>query len=125
MLRMNKNKKGQAGFVITVELLLIVVILVMGLVSGWAKVRDQTAAELGDTGDAIGAIDQSYRVMGTQWLLGNGTGPVGAHAGFQFDDALDAAVVPSAVGGDGAFQGYSSAPVPAVTGTTLFEVSVF
>lgn len=124
MMRMNKNKKGQAGFVITVELLLIVVILVMGLTTGWTKVRDQSIAELSDTGSAIGAIDQSYINYGTNWL-GPLAGPIAAHAGFQFDDAVDTATL-TAVGGDGVLAAYSSAPTPAVTGTAAsFEANTF
>ncbi len=121
MMRMNKNKKGQAGFVITVELLLIVVVLVMGLITGWTKVRDQSLAELGDTGDAIGAIDQSYINRGTNWLTA--LGPVAAHAGFQFDDAADTAAA-AVVGGDAATVSYGGAITAATTGGT-FETAVF
>jgi hypothetical protein len=123
MMRMNKNKKGQAGFVITVELLLIVVILVMGLVTGWAKVRDQSLAELGDTGDAIGAIDQSYQVMGTRWLTAIGI--MAAHTPFGFTDAVDTAAT-TAIGGDGATQEYNTNLTAAVTGSGgTFEASTF
>ena len=122
MMKMNKNKKGQAGFVITVELLLIVVILVMGLVSGWGKVRDMTVAELGDTGDAVGAIDQTYTLRGTNWT--NPSGVIAAHAGFQFDDATDP--VAAGVGGDGIIIQYGTAPTAAVTGVAAnFEASTF
>ena len=122
MMKMNKNKKGQAGFVITVELLMIVVILVMGLVSGWGKVRDMTVAELGDTGDAVGAIDQSYILRGTTWLVA--TGPVAAHSGFQFDDATDPAG--AGVGGDGVIIQYGAALTPSVSGTAAsFEANTY
>lgn len=123
MMRMNKNKKGQAGFVITVELLLIVVILVMGLITGFTKLRDQSIAELGDTADAIGAIDQSYKHFGTTWLVAL-SGSIAAHAGFQFDDAIDTATL-TAVGGDGAQVAYGTAPVGAAAGNTLFEANTF
>lgn len=122
MMRMNKNKKGQAGFVITVELLLIVVILVMGLITGWTKVRDQSVAELMDTGSAIGAIDQSYINFGTNWL--GAIGPIAAHAGFQYDDAVDTAAA-AAVGGDGAIIAYSTAPTATAGNAGAFETSVF
>ena len=122
MMRMNKNKKGQAGFVITVELLLIVVILVMGLITGWTKVRDQSVAELMDTGSAIGAIDQSYINFGTSWL--SAVGPIAAHAGFQYDDAVDTGTA-TTVGGDGATIAYSTAPVATAGNAGAFETSVF
>lgn len=122
MMKMNKNKKGQSGFVITAELLLIVTILVFGLVTGWSKVRDQSLAELGDTGDAIGAIDQSYQVFGTRWLNGIA---LAAHAGFAFLDDVDTAA-PTDIGGDGQLQEYASTPTGAVTGTAgTFEATTF
>ena len=123
MMKMNKNKKGQSGFVIAVELLLIVTILVFGLVTGWAKVRDQSLAELGDTGHAIGAIDQSYQLFGTRWL--NALGPIASHVGFAFADAEDVATATS-VGGDGFTQVYGPAPTPAQTGVAgTFETTAF
>lgn len=125
MMKMNKNKKGQAGFVITVELLLIVTVLVIGLLAGWAKLRDQVTAELSDAGDAIGSIDNSYKYLGLQW--DDGTAGIAAVASFGFDDAPDAASVGSAVGGDGQFIDYktavtsSSSTTPVEDGGPLFN----
>ena len=122
MMRMNKNKKGQAGFVITVELLLIVTVLVIGLVAGLTKMRDQTVAELNDTSDAVGAIDQSFSVRGTTWLTPAAI--VGATVGFQFDDGVDTAVAGGRVGGDAQVIIYGTAPV-AATETTASENTAF
>lgn len=119
MIRMNRNKKGQgqAGFVVTAELLLITVILVLGLVTGMTKLRDQSNAELSDTAAAIGAINQSYTVMGTVW--GDGTDPIATKTGFAFGDAPDLADVDGAVGGDSQSIQYQTAPTPAATNTLV------
>lgn len=102
MMKINKNKKGQAGFVVTVELLLIVTLLVFGMLAGWAKLRDQTVSELQDLGSAIGSIDQSYDIDGHIWT-GSAGSEVASFAGFAFTDNpdLDGGVA-GEVGGDGA-----------------------
>src|SRR5947209_295587 len=99
MMRMSARKKGrQAGFVVTAELLLISTVLVLGLLTGWTKVRDQVLAELSDTGSAIGAINQSYTVHGTTW---DGTNTIAQVSGFAFADLSDAnGGTGNAVGGD-------------------------
>ncbi len=121
MIRMNRNKKGQgqAGFVVTAELLLITVILVLGLVTGMTKLRDQSIAELADTGAAIGAINQSYAVLGTSWTTG--TTNVAETAGFAFADAGDG--LNNEVGGDFSTVMYNPAPA-ASTLTTPTETPV-
>lgn len=122
MMKMNKNKKGQAGFVITVELMLIVVVLVIGLLSGWTKVRDQVIGELSDTGDAIGSIDNSFKILGTQWDDSASTGIAGT-ASFGFADAPDVATVGSFVGGDTTFVQYRAAATSS-TGAAHTEADV-
>lgn len=58
---------NEGGFVISVELILIVTILVIGLVSGWTMLRDAVLTELADTAQAVGAIDQSFAVGGANY----------------------------------------------------------
>jgi hypothetical protein len=62
---MRKLQRKQEGFIVTVELLFIVTILVIGLVVGWVQIRNATIAEMADTAEAIGAIDQGYSFPGT------------------------------------------------------------
>jgi hypothetical protein len=102
-----KGRTGQSGFVVTAELLLITTVLGLGLLTGMTKLRDQTLAELSDTGSAIGAINQSYTMDGTEWVTG---GTVAEVAGFAFTDAAD--LTGALVGGDGSPIVYSAAPVP-------------
>lgn len=49
------KRRRDSGFAISSEVLLIAVILVCGLITGWIKLRDQSLAELKDT---MAAIDQ-------------------------------------------------------------------
>jgi hypothetical protein len=119
MLRIESRKKAnrQSGFVVTVELLLITVVLVVGLVTGMTKLRDQTIAELSDTGSAIGSINQSYSVEGTVWSEGT---PIAETSGFAFQDAGDIAT-PASVGGDASLIIYTVAPTPSTSVSTTGE----
>lgn len=117
MLRIDSGKKArarkQAGFVVTAELLLITTILGLGLITGYTKVRDQVLAELSDTGAAIGSINQSYEVHGTQWT---NTHLIAEVSGFAFNDAADVDQGEGgAVGGDTQQVIYAVAPVPSTT----------
>jgi len=103
--------KKQSGFVVTAELLLITTILGLGLVTGFAKVRDQVLSELDDTGGAIGAINQSYGIVGTNWINGSGL-TIAEVAGWAFNDDIDPDA-PTAVGGDTTNVVYKAVPVPA------------
>lgn len=49
------TRRTEAGFAVSSEFLLIAVILVCGLITGWVKLRDQSMAELKDS---MAAIDQ-------------------------------------------------------------------
>jgi len=93
----SSKKDKQSGFVVTAELLLVTTILAIGLITGMAKLRDQTIAELSDTGDAIGSINQSYTIQGTNWNTTNTV--VATVSGFAFNDSQDTTNT-SVVGGD-------------------------
>ena len=110
MLRIESRKKTsrQSGFVVTVELLLITVVLVVGLVTGMTKLRDQTIAELSDTGSAVGSINQSYTVDGTKWQTTDGT-TIAQTGSFGYVDLLDPAA-DATVGGDTTTVFYNGSP---------------
>jgi Flp pilus assembly pilin Flp len=72
----------EAGFVVSAELVLIATILVIGLIVGWATVRDQVVQELGDVAAAIAVINQSYTWSAV-------TGHTSSVAGTYFDDTTD------------------------------------
>jgi len=127
MLKIDSSKKAharkQAGFVVTVELLLITTILGLGLITGFVKVRDQVISELNDSGAAIGAINQSYQVVGTQWITAGGDNPATV-SGFAFNDSIDPNQ-PGDVGGDTTVVTYNPAVVvPATVHQDAQEIGI-
>jgi hypothetical protein len=82
-----KRNKNQAGFIVTIELLLIAAILVIGLIVGMTNMRDATLAELSDLSESIGALNQSYAIDGVT----NAAETAGT-AGSRWDDNVDGAV---------------------------------
>ena len=81
--------RDERGFVISIELVLIVTILVIGLIAGLTALRDAVVSELVDVARGVQQINQSYSVNGSQ-------SPSAASAGSAFADATDA---PSTVAG--------------------------
>ena len=75
---MNERLKGQAGFVVSTEMMLIALVLVAGLVTGWVKLRDQSLAEIKDTMAAIDAYilgsGPLWQTGGTRWIKQNAGG---------------------------------------------------
>lgn len=81
----SKRKQAkQGGWIVSAELIFVVVLLVIGLIVGLIEIRNATIAELHDAAEAIGAVDQSYAFAGTT----NGGGTVTTQ-GSTFDDDLD------------------------------------
>lgn len=74
--------KDDAGFIVSSELILLATIVVIGLITGLATVRDQVVTELGDVADAISEIDQSYSYSGV-------TSHSASTAGTAFNDEFD------------------------------------
>lgn len=72
----------EAGFIISVELILIATILVIGLLVGLVTIRDSITGELSDVGGAIGDLNQSYVIYGI-------IGPSAAVSGSGFADNAD------------------------------------
>jgi Flp pilus assembly pilin Flp len=72
----------EAGFVVSSELILIAAIVVMGMLTGMATIRDQVVQELGDVGDAVSELSQTFRWQGT-------TGHTSSVAGTIFVDVND------------------------------------
>lgn len=71
-----------AGFIISMELILIATIAVIGLITGLTAVRDAVVAELSDVAGSVQDLNQSYAFTGV-------TGHSGDTAGSGFEDALD------------------------------------
>ena len=86
MPRKAQSRKKQAGFIVSIELLLLASITVIGLIVGMTNVRDAVLAELSDVSESIGALNQSYQIT----AVANAAGTA-ATAGSAFTDAPDLA----------------------------------
>jgi len=71
-----------AGFVISIELILISTIVVIGLIAGLTAVRDAVVSELADVAGAIDEMNQSFSFNGA-------TGATSASAGSSYADQTD------------------------------------
>jgi len=80
MLKRLWNDEG--GAIISAELVLVATILVIGMIVGLKSVRDAVVTELADVGQAISAINQSYRYGGV-------TGHFAQTMGSNFQDLYD------------------------------------
>jgi Flp pilus assembly pilin Flp len=56
----------ETGFIVSAELILIATLLVIGLIVGMSEVQHAVVEELGDVGEAIGSLNQSYLFTGFQ-----------------------------------------------------------
>ena len=72
----------EAGFVVSIELILLASIAVVGLIAGMSAVRDATVSELSDVAGAVQDINQSYVYYGV-------TGHSASTAGSDYIDGLD------------------------------------
>jgi hypothetical protein len=84
MPRKAQSRKKQAGFIVSIELLLLASITVIGLIVGMTNVRDAVLAELSDISESIGSLDQSYSIT----AVANEAGTA-ATAGSIFNDIKD------------------------------------
>jgi hypothetical protein len=109
MPRKAHSRKKQAGFIVSIELLLLASITVIGLIVGMTNVRDAVLAELSDVSESIGSLDQSYSIT----AVSNAAGTA-ATAGSKFTDDLDNnGLKPIDSGlGDSASELYFAPPVP-------------
>lgn len=71
-----------AGFIISVELILIATISVIGLLAGLTAVRDGVVCELSDVAGAVQDLNQSYSYSAL-------TGHSATNVGSDFLDSLD------------------------------------
>lgn len=56
--------RDEAGAVLVVEIMIVLVVLGLGTIAGLAFMRDAFVQELADTGLAVNNLDQSYTVTG-------------------------------------------------------------
>lgn len=56
--------QDEAGFVVSSELVLVATILVIGMTTGLATIRNAVVQELGDVAGSLGNINQSFTYSG-------------------------------------------------------------
>lgn len=78
----SKIWNDDAGFVVSIELILIATIAVIGLITGYSAMRDGVVSELSDVAGAVQDLNQTYTFNGVR-------GHSGATDGSSFADALD------------------------------------
>ena len=71
-----------AGFIVSIELILIATIAVIGLIAGLTSIRDGVVSELSDVAGSVQDLNQSYSYNGV-------VGHSASTAGSDFTDALD------------------------------------
>jgi hypothetical protein len=76
----------EAGYVVSVELVLVGTVLGIGMVTGLTMLRDSVLAELGDVAGAFGSLDQSFGIPGISYNSG-----LASTASSAFVDGPDAA----------------------------------
>jgi hypothetical protein len=62
---MLKKPRNQDGFLITIELIFLATLLIGILVIGGAALAPKLISELADVGAAVGSLNQSYTLTGT------------------------------------------------------------
>lgn len=72
----------EAGFVVSIELILLASIAVIGLIAGMAAVRDGVVSELSDVAGAVQDVNQSYSYFGV-------VGHAASTAGSNYTDMTD------------------------------------
>lgn len=62
------------GAIISIEMLFIVVILVIGLIAGWAALREGIVFEFASLGNAVALLDDGYYIAPVAATTGNSDG---------------------------------------------------
>jgi Flp pilus assembly pilin Flp len=63
---MQRLWRDEAGFILSAELVLIATVAVLAMIVGLSAARDGVNSELGDIGQAINSLNQSYTINGIQ-----------------------------------------------------------
>jgi hypothetical protein len=67
------------GFIISIEMLFITVVLVIGLIAGWAALRQGIVFEYASLGNAVALLDDGYYIAPVAATTGNSGGTLVIH----------------------------------------------
>lgn len=70
----NKLWNDEAGFIVSIELILIATIAILGLITGLTAVRDAVVSELSDVAGAVQDLNQCYSFFGVAGHSGSTCG---------------------------------------------------
>ncbi|MEO2015081.1 MAG: hypothetical protein ABGZ53_11995 [Fuerstiella sp.] len=88
---LNKFWLDEEGVIHSAEIVLLGTILVLGMIVGLVDIQSAVVAEMGDLGDAIGNMDQSYQTTGiVSRSYGGAYGVKAATSGASYNDLPDA-----------------------------------
>lgn len=79
----------EAGFIVSAELVLVGTILVIGLIVGLSEVQHAVVSELGDVGEAVACLNQSYSYSGFSKAKSFNGGVAAFSRGSGFGDSVD------------------------------------
>jgi hypothetical protein len=65
MRSLRKKFKGQAGFALMTEMIVLLTILLCASVVGYSALSSKVIGELGDIGSAVGSLNQSFTLTST------------------------------------------------------------
>ena len=83
----------EAGFIVSIELILIATIAIIGLITGMTAVRDAVVSELSDVAGAVQDLNQCYSFDGVSGHSASTCGSDYIDATDWCDDADDTAIV--------------------------------
>ncbi len=98
---LSKLWADDGGFIISVEMLFITVILVIGIIGGLAALRAAVATELANLGAAIMNLDPGYDIVSVGSTTGSSNGTLVTHVNTGLDiGAANAVATNTTVGTD-------------------------
>jgi hypothetical protein len=120
--RLKQLWRDERGAINSADIVLVTTILILGSIVGLVCLRNQIVQELGDIATAVGALNQSYELIGdTQTVLvGTTTVIVGTVAASSYEDLPDVGDGPDVSGSEPA--GISvRGPLPVLRNLTYGE----
>ena len=104
--------RDDRGFIVSVELLLVTVILVIGIIGGMAALRAAVTTELAQLGEAILQLDPGYNIVSVGSTTGSSNGTLVTHKPSSLDVGAANAVATNTTTGTDSVSAGGSFPVP-------------
>jgi hypothetical protein len=109
---LSKLWADDGGFIISVEMMFITVILVMGIIGGLAALRAAVATELSALGAAILNLDPGYNIVSVGSTTGSSNGTLVTHFPYTLDIGAANAVATNTTQGTDIVGSHAPFPLP-------------